>query len=258
MRRQNSTGSELTFRWAEKSPSYWRLLPALLVCIAILGLIALIFTTQSPAPQRVQHLSQSILLLDADNPINQIVLNRAQDRGALILGTEAIETLSADTSLLPVFRPSFSGFQLQLKEIDVNRPSIDQPRLFKPSDLALPARPSPPPVTLPDAASTRAGAKNWVLRTEFHDSLTRRGLRIPPDFSSLRPQDLARLRFHLAVKPDGRPLFVVPLHSAPEDRALIPALQSALSAIRFESKPGSALDWGQVSFHWVSAPPKES
>jgi hypothetical protein len=221
--------------------------------------MALLFKTQPPAPQRTHHLSQSILLLDPANPINQIVLNRAQDRGALILGPEAIGDITAGTSLLPVFRPSFSGFQLQLKEAYVSRTSTDQPRLFQPSDLALPRQPNPTPAPLPslppDAAATRAGAKNWLLQPEFHGSLTQRALRSPPDLASFRPQDLAKLRFQIAVKPNGRILLVVPLHSAPEDREIIPALLSALSSIRFEPRTGNSLEWGQVSFAWAEGPP---
>jgi len=255
MRREPPSDTTLTFPWGDRPLSLWRLLPAFLLCVLVLAGLAVIFKIKSPPPARTQHLSQSILILDPANPINQIVLNRARDRSALILDSDSLSDLTPGTNLLPVFRPSFSGYELTLKQPYVSRAATEQPRLFQPGDLALPSSPPPAPSPLPDAASTRAGAKNWRLKPELHGPIASRSLRTLPDLSSLRPQDLAKLRFQIAVKPNGLALLVLPLHSSTEDRDVVPALQSALAGMRFAPSPGSATEWGQISFTWAAAPP---
>ena len=254
MRRETPSDTTLTFPWGDRPLSLWRLLPPLLLCVLVLGLLAVVFKIKSPPPARHQHLSQSILVLDPANPVNQIVLNRAQDRSALILGSASIEDISPASPLLPVFRPSFNDYELKLKEPYVSRSSTDQPRLFQSSDLALPSSPTPSPSGPPDAASNRAGTKSWLLRPELHGSLANRPLRRNPDLSSLRPQDLAKMSFQIAVKPNGRVLLVIPLHSGTEDRAIVPALQASLAGMIFEPSASQMTEWGQISFEWKAAP----
>jgi hypothetical protein len=255
MRRETPSEPLLTFPWNDRRLSLWRLLPTLLISVFILTLLAIVFKIKAPPPARSQPLSQSILILDPTNPVNQIVLNRAQDRSALILGPEAIDEISPGSPLLPVFRPSFTGYELKLKPPYVSRSSTDQPRLFQSGDLALPSNPPTAPPPPPDAASTRAGSKNWQLVPELHGTLARRPLRTLPDLATLRPQDLAKLRFQIAIKPNGRPLLIIPLHSGAEDREIVPALQTALSGMLFAPVEGSANEWGQISFAWTSAQP---
>jgi len=248
-------GSALIFPWGDRPRSVWRLVPYLLVCTTVLAALALLFKTKTPPPTHSPNISQSILLLDPANPVNQTVLSHAEDRSTLILGPEPVDQSIAGTLLRPVFKPSFNHFQLRLKEPDITRPAASQVRLFQSSDLALPP-PSrtPPPNAPPTAASNHSANKPWQLVPKFHGPIASRPLRIPPNLSRLHPQDLAKLEFQIAVKPDGRTLLAIPLNSATEDREILPSLQTALSTTRFEPKPGASTEWGRISFAWTLDP----
>lgn len=254
MRRETPSEPLLTFPWGGRPLSLWRLLPALLFSSLVLTSLAVVFKIKAPPPAPSQPLSQSILILDPSNPVNHIVLNRAQDRSALILGPEAIDEISPGSPLSPVFRPSFTGYELKLKPPYVSRSFSDHPRLFQPGDLALPSKPPAALQPPPNAASSRLGPKNWQLMPELHGSLAARPLRSLPDLALIRPQDLAKLRFQIAIKPNGRPLMIIPLHSGAEDRDIVPALQTALSRMVFAPAEGDMNEWGQISFTWNSAP----
>ena len=248
--------SDLTFRWQDRPPSVWRLLAAFLLCIGILALLPLLFRVAPPAVPRLPSLSQSILLLDGSSPANQLVLNRAHDRSSLILRPDQPEDLPLSQPLLPVFRPSFAGFEMRLKDAYAVRDKPVRPRLFQPSDLALPPLPRPEPAK---PATTHPPIK-WQLHLNVGGPMAQRRLVVPPDLSGLMPKDLARLRFRLAVQPSGRVFLVMPLDAASEDRDLVPALQSALSRARFEATDAPEVAWLPASFHWVAvvAKPQET
>lgn len=255
MKPQNPSGTALTFPWGDRPRSIWRLLPYLCLCISILAALALLFKANPPAPAPSHSISQSILLLDPANPINQRALSHAQDHSLLILAPEPSQDSITKQPLQPVFKPSFSHFQVRLKEPTVTRPTSQQIRLFQATDLALPPVSRALPANIPPtAASTRAGDKPWQLIPHFHGPIASRSLLAPPNLAGLRPQDLVKLRFQIAVKPDGRSLIVIPISSATEDREILTPLQSALSNTRFEPKPGSPNEWGQVTFSWTVDP----
>jgi hypothetical protein len=248
-------GSELTFRWGMRPRSIWRLSPYLLLCVATLASLAFIFKEKPASPTSNHRVSQAILLLDPSNPINQTLLNKAHDTSSLVLAPEPTDEWLSKRPIFPVFRTSFHQFRVRLKEPHITPPTTQQIRLFQPSDLALPpVSRSLPNGALPTASSTKAGAKPWLLTPQFHGSLASRTIQRPPELDSLRPQDLAKLRFQIAVKPDGRTLIVIPIHSATEDREILPTLQRALASTRFEGKPGTRNEWGQVSFSWTIDP----
>lgn len=252
MNSESPSGTNLTFPWGDRPRSLWRLLPYTLICTAALTSLAFIFKSKTPSPTPTHSISQSILLLDPADPITQTVLSHAQDESLLVLSPDPIDASIGRQPQLPVFRPSFSEFKVRLKEPYVSSTPTQQIRLFQPSDLALPPASSTlPEGAPPTAASTHAGAKPWQLEAQFQGPISARIIRTPPSLTTFRPKDLARLRFHIAVKPDGRTLLVVPISSATEDREILPALQSALSSTRFEPKPGSKNEWGQITFAWT-------
>ena len=241
--------SDLTFRWNERQPSLWRLLPAFLVCVGVLALLPLLFRIAPPAAPHLPSLSQSILLLDPANPANQLILNRAHDKSSLVLRSDQPGDLPLSQPLLPVFRPSFAGFEMRLKDAYTVRDQPVRPRLFHPSDLALPALPRPPPV----AAASARKPQNWQLQLQLGGAGAQRALLTPPDLSGLTPKDLARLHFRLAVQPSGRVFLALPLDAASEDRDLLPLLQSALSRARFEPVDRPEIAWFSATFRWVAS-----
>jgi hypothetical protein len=240
----------LTFRWDDRSASAWRLLAAFCLCLGVLALLPILFRIAPPAAPRLPSLSQSVLLLDASSPANQLVLNRAHDKSSLILRADQPGDLPLSAPLLPVFRPSFAGFEMRLKDPYAARDQPVRARLFQPTDLALPPLPPPPPL-VPRTAAAAA----WRLELSVNGALASRPLVVDPDLSAIKPKDLARLRFRLAVQPSGRVFLAMPIDASSEDRDLIPALQSALGRARFEPVGRPGVTWAPVGFRWVAQPP---
>ncbi len=244
----SAPADDLIFPWNTGTRSLWRLLLPLLVCLALLGIVAVVFKVAEPSPARGGPVSRSILLLDPGYPANQGVLNRALDRGVLLLGQEDAAEAPRDRALMPLFEPSFAGFDLRLKD-PVAGPAVPpRYRLFQSDDLALPPMPAAPPARLPPAAPP-----SHKLEAVFHGDLAERRIIAPPALDHLRPRDLARLRFELGVQANGRVFVIIPLTASLEDRDLVPALQSALGQARFAPEPGGGVIWGETSFNWARA-----
>ncbi len=243
-------GEDLVFPWRMRPLSAWRLLPPLLACLGVLTLLALIFEVSEPATALRSGQARGLLLLDPSNPASHDVLNRALDRGTLLLGRQPEES-AKDRDLLPLFEPSFAGFELKLKDPVLTPVETPRHHLFQANDLALPPL---PPATRMRRAGGPAGTHQ--LTAVFHGDLAGEPLLQSPPIEHLRPQDLARLRFQAAVQASGRVEVVIPLTSSLEDRSLLPAFQSALSQTRFGRASGSGLRWGEISFVWQpTAPP---
>lgn len=251
MRQSDPTLHEngLIFPWKTRPLSIWRLLPGLLLCTSVLALLALIFKVATPAPGRVHAQgSQTILLLNSNLPTSQGLLNRALDRGALLLGTDDIIGSSADSTLLPLFEPSFARFEPRLKD-PVNLPTAPpRQRIFSPNDLALPPIPSK---VMKRQSSAPMPA--YHIEAVWHGALSAQALASPPALSHLRPRDLARLRFQVAVTRNGRVTVVAPIAASLEDRDLLPAFQSGLSQCRFHPRATGDTLWGEVTFVWKRA-----
>jgi hypothetical protein len=242
--------SGLLFRWNDRPASFWRLLPYLALCLAVLTGFFILFKISYPISDPTPRSTQGILMLDPDQPTHQYVLNRAYDRSALFLKPEAAaDSLQAGVPLLPLFRPSFQGYQMQLKEPSQPETVVTSQRLFQPTDLALPQassfnRSSPPPLPTPRSAPT------FALQVRFAGALAARPILRPPDLTGLSPQELSRLRFHLTVNSSGRVVLALPVSGTSEDRSLIPALQTALSGIRFAPLPQAGNQTDLTTFVW--------
>ena len=244
----------LTFPWNSTPASWWRLLPGLLVGAVVIALMAVVFKVAAPPPSTVAMATtaRGILLVDPNHPAAQGLLYRALDRGALLLGDPVLSNDSPESSMMPVFAPSFAGFEPRLKDpvsAPVNAP---RQRLFSPEDLALPALPPS------DQHSTAALATPSVLSPVWHGPLANLQLRYTPTLTHLRPLDLSRLRFQIGVESNGRVAVVAPLTASLEDRDWVPALQSALGQARFASHDDLGLRWGEVTFVWSPNPGKNT
>jgi hypothetical protein len=248
--------SGLLFRWNDRPASFWRLLPYLAVCLAVLAGFFILFKISYPISDRTPRSAQGILMLDPDQPAHQYVLNRAYDRSALFLKSEAAaDSLQGGTTLLPLFRPSFQAYEMQLKEPSQPEPVVTSQRLFQPTDLALPKASSfsrqptlpPPPRSAP----------SFALQVRFAGALAGRPLLLPPDLTGLSPQELSRLRFHLTVNPRGRDILALPMSGTSEDRSLIPALQTALTRIRFAPLPQAGNQTDLATFVWQPQPRRD-
>ncbi len=244
-----SARAELIFPWKARPVSFWRLLPGLLLCALVLGLLTLLFKVAVPRPAGSAALSasQAILLVNPDHPAAQGLLNRALDRSALLLGGEDSVLGADDRDLLPLFKPSFAGFEPRLKD-PVNAPlSAPRQRLFAPEDLAL------PPLPAKASKPSQKPAPVFSLEPVWHGALAGLTLAAPPALGHLQPRDLTRLRFEIGVDGTGRVAVAAPLAAGLEDRDLVPAIQSVLGQARFQRDGDSRVLWGEVTFAWKRA-----
>lgn len=242
-------GEGLTFPWNHSPASWWRLLPGLFICAAVLALMALVFKVAAPRPANgpAGTTSRAILLVNPHHPAAQGLLYRALDRGALLLGDPGLASESTEASLMPVFKPSFAGFEPRLKDPVSAPTSAPRQRLFSPEDLAL-----PPLQAVPNHAAPPV-VKASVLVPVWQGALAELTVRSSPSLSHVRPLDLSRLRFQVGVASNGRVVVVAPLTAGLEDRDWVPALQSALSQTRFSASDQPGLRWGEVTFVWKPA-----
>lgn len=253
-RETDPAATGLIFPWRNPPASIWRLLPYFIFCIGILAGLFLLFKISYPVTDPSPRLTQGLLMLDPDQPEHQVVLNRAYDQSALLLKSDTSFQTALNTPLLPLFRPSFQGYQMRLKETAQQETLVTAPRLFQPQDLALPAVSSFSRSTQAKAAPHTAAS--FALHLRFSGPLADRRLLSPIQLPEVKPQDLSRLHFHLTVNASGRVILALPLNSSAEDRPLIPQLQAALSQVRFAPVSDAAHQIDVASFVWhrLSAP----
>lgn len=244
-------GDFSVFDWHERRTTRWRLLAAFVLCLLILSGLLLLFKVSSPPVGRSLDNSYSALILDPASPITQAAWSRAMDRSALILPSESLVGPNLDQPLLPLYRPSFEGFQLRLKELKNNQDPSSLPDYFQPSDIVLSdslsmrKAPSAEPVAKP--------LRRAILKAKLKGDLADAEWKTAPDLSPFRPQDVSRLRYLLGVAPNGRVALVVPLLASPEDRLLQTELGKELAKTRFKPRSTKDRQWGEVTFSWVSA-----
>lgn len=250
-----STTDGLIFPWGDKPASYWRLLPYLALCIVVLAGFFILFKISYPISEPLPRTSQGILMLNPDLPAHQLVLNRAYDKSTLVLKPESELVPPHDTPMLPLFRPSFQGYAMKLKDTAQQESALTLHRLFLPEDLALPSKSSfGQSIRFPPKPRE---SRSVTLQVRFGGPLADRELDTPFHLTGVTPQDLPRLRFHLTVNSLGRVSLALPLSASAEDRLLVPAIQAALSQMRFVPRPGSANQNDLATFGWTSQPPRD-
>lgn len=251
MKRNGSApASGLIFPWQDKPASFWRLIPYLAFCVLVLTGFFILFKISYPAGDPMPRSTQGILVLDADLPAHQLILNRAYDKSSLILKPELEIASYQGTPMLPLFRPSFQGYSMKLKDTAQQESPAISHRLFLPEDLALPkisgfSRPAP-------STSEHPAPRQFALKVRFSGPLSSRRVSHPSDLAEMTPQDLSRLRFHMTVNSLGRVVLTLPVSHSIEDRPLIPVIQSALSQMRFAPQPGTGNQNDLATFDWSS------
>lgn len=245
--------ASLTFHWRDRDRPLGRLI--LLLTLTAGGVVSLFFVFQVVYPQtRVFNASpHQVLLLDPAQPTSRDLVNRARDEVFLFSnpGAGAAGAAATLSSGLPVFRPSFAGYEMALQDIPEDRQAGTFPRLFTIQNIPLPhtatilkaGSPTPAPAPVP----------KQVLKATLQGGLAGRALESQPDLSGIALQEPYATRYVVAVSDVGAVVFALPIEPIP-DRQLSDNLRRAVTALRFKPAPGSPVQWGEVSFHWETVP----
>lgn len=230
----------LLFDWHAHDRSLLRMAMAVFVTLGgIIGLF-IIFRIVTPESRPVDVRPQRVMLLNPEVPAERALIHMAMDRSFGLLPSEPAAMGPVNGIHMPVFEPSYQGFELGLKPLPSTASSSRQMR-----PLTLEANILPP---LPESAPTRRfAAPAQVLRAVLRGEAASRA---PEDLTL--PQvplaDVNRLRFQVAVDAAGGVQMALPL-SAGEDTAIAQKLHHALMRLRF--KPSDKeVEWAQISFQW--------
>lgn len=242
----------LIFDWKMRERSWPHLL--LMLLITTFGMVGLstLFKVVYPQSQQVITIPQQILLLTPGSPESRIILNRALDKSYLLVQSPSdlpsAESLPNPSLASPVFRPTFQGREMTLKDWTQTNATTDTPRLFPPSDpLQLP-RPNREPATVPGAPRTPESPSE--LRIVPLAGLGERQMQSPTRIPRLPLEDPSRVRFEIGVAPNGRVTHVLPFTTL-ENQQTLQTLTKAVSELRFVPTE-SGITWGTVTFRWES------
>lgn len=234
----------LIFAWGVRDHSTWHLVVALLLLMAAMAGFFFIFRIVHPVTQRLPVTPQHVISLDPKNPAELALIHRAQDRSFALL-SDSEPTLPLEATGL-AFRPSFAGHEIKLRELDPAPAAIQQPRLFTAAADVLPPVPHrvAPPVAAPPVAR---------LRAIMSSSLAKRGP-ASVELSGIRLTQPTRVQFRVGVGSAGQIIAALPLSSA-DDAEVMQQLHAAVLSLRFSPSEAKQVDWGEISFRWVEAPP---
>ncbi len=252
----DSPESPLTFQWQDRQRPLGRLLLLLLLTIA--GVVAMFFVFQVVYPHTRTFTTspQQILMFEPTQAAGRQLVNRVRDEGFLFAnpgsGVEASAEALADR--LPVFRPSFAGFQMSLQSIPETQDAGTSPRLFSIHRVPLPQTPTV--LRAQDAVPMPAPRRTPVLKAVVHGRLAARGLESPAELAGVSIQEPHAIRYAVGVSGSGTVTFALPLHPIP-DRRLADSVRRAITNLRFKPALASPIQWGEVSLRWDNSDPAQ-
>ncbi|WP_395748221.1 hypothetical protein [Prosthecobacter sp.] len=234
----------LIFAWGVRDHSTWHLFAALLLLMAAMAGFFFIFRIVHPVTQPLPVTPQHVISLDPNNPAELALIHRAQDRSfALLCDSEPAPPAEARGL---VFLPSFAGHQIKLRELDASPAAIQQPRLFTAAAGVLPPVPH-------RVASSVVAPPAAQLRAFMSSALAKRGP-ASVELSGIRLTQPSRVQFRVGVGSAGQIITALPLSSV-DDAEIMQQLHAAVLSLRFSPSDAKNVDWGEISFRWVEAPP---
>ncbi|TLD72012.1 hypothetical protein FEM03_04615 [Phragmitibacter flavus] len=261
-----SSSLPLIFDWTPARGRFGRLMLALLIVIVGIAAFFYVFRVVYPQSERFTPVPHQVVMFDAGNPATTAIMNRVRDVDYLLLPTRNHQDNSPSLQrLAPVFRPSFEGHQLVLQDLPHRPFTAPPPRLIDVDAPVLPPLDLSELKELPPQISSSGKAKTRTprLRMKFHGLAEARLPRTLPDLSEVPLTDPSTCRFKIAVAPDGRITFALPLTN-PDQAAAASLLTERVRRLRFAALPqtpeattqhtSSATQWGEISFEWSDAP----
>lgn len=247
-------GSPLTFEWQDRQRPLGRLLLLLLLTVA--GVVATFFVFQVVYPHTRTFTTspQQILVFEPNQAAGRQLVNRVRDEGFLFAnpGYGAETSTEALADRLPMFRPSFAGFQMSLQGIQETQDAGTSTRLFSVHRVPLPQTPTV--LRAQDAAPTQAPPRPPVLRAVVHGHLAARGLDSPAELAGVSIQEPYAIRYAVGVSGSGTVTFALPLNPIP-DRRVADSVRRAITNLRFKPALASPVQWGEVSLRWENPDP---
>lgn len=244
----------LTFQWRERDRPLMRLAGFTLVSLGAAAGFFLLFRVVYPQARHFSTAPQQVLMLNDSQAATRDIVNRTRDRNFLLLEAgPAGSDRSDESSLFPVFRPSFSGYEMKLMDLPGEPDKRSLPRVFNIEDMPL-----PPPATVMKARSSAPPARpgtRTVPRVVLHGALAGRKLESSARLNDTAGlADLTAIRFLLGVNSKGAVGFALPLEGGPDAKQMR-LLHKAVSSLRFRPASDTEVQWGQATFAWEEVTP---
>jgi hypothetical protein len=239
----------LLFDWASAQQGGRRLALWIIVAVLLHGAAYVLcrVTYPSPSPTRISDATLYVLLPNSAEARSLAPFLAAADPA--LFAPEASHGAKLVTPPIPAYEPSYAVAKPQLEPLPDVQPRVLPPLL---RDLG--------PVAVADAPVTAAPQPVPADDTQvlFSESLQGRLPKQRPKVRFVaRPGDqLAPMRFLIAVAPDGRVLHVVrdsdPSGITPGDdnKAMDEAAARFLNDLWFQRGPDSNVTWGTATFYW--------
>jgi hypothetical protein len=237
------------FDWAAAQDNPRRL--ALWIAVA-LGLHAgayALFRINYPAPTPPRISEATLYVLPPGSPEARRLEPFLAGADPALFAPERARGTGLPSPTAPPYQPSYTTATLQLTPLPEHRSHVLPP---------LPQDFGPVPVREDAAPSAALPAPARETQILFSPALEARAPKSPvmPHFSARPGDQLAPMRFLIAVSPEGRVLHVLSDNAAPnklagsENQALEDSASHHLMSLEFQPKAGGGLTWGTATFHW--------
>jgi hypothetical protein len=255
MSAESKPPSPLTFAWAKPRGQSRGLFFWLVVVFLGLAGFFYLFQVVYPQSQRFTPVPYQILLLDSGDTTARSVLSRAQDKDFLVLppSLEKQETTLLQ-SKLPVFTPSYSKHEMELRDLPHKNFKAPPARLLRVTEPVLPL------LDLSELKSEvvqPAGDEVAVprLKVRLTGEVGQRALLKGPDLGNIAAADVGECRFQIGLDERGWVQFLLPLKNA-ETPELTLKIADRLKQMRFASAAEGqvAPAFGMAILEWHNLP----
>jgi len=237
------------FDWAAAQNNPRRLALWILVALALHAGAYALFRINYPPPAPPRISEATLYVLPPGSPEAKRLAPFLAEADPALFAPERARGTALPSPTAPPFQPSYATATLQLAPLPERQTHVlpPLPRDFGPVPVRETAA---PPATLPAPAHE--------TRILFSTALEARAPTPPAATRFMaRPGDqLAPMRFLLAVSPEGRVLHVFPdtistsKLAGSENQALEEAATRYLMTLEFQPRADGGVTWGTATFHW--------
>jgi hypothetical protein len=237
------------FDWAAAQDNPRRLALWIFVALALHAGAYALFRINYPAPAPPRISEATLYVLPAGSPEAKRLEPFLAGADPALFAPERTRGAALPSPTAPPYQPSYMTATLQLAPLPERQSHVMPPL---PQDFGpVPVRDNAaPPAALPPPAR-----ETQIL---FSRALEARAPKPPtaPHFSARPGDQLAPMRFLIAVSPEGHVLHVLPDDTAPnklagsENQALEDAASHHLMSLEFQPQAGGGIMWGTATFHW--------
>lgn len=238
------------FDWAAAQDNPRRLAVWITVALALHAGAYALFRIRYPTPAPPRIAEAAIYVLQPGSPEAKRLAPFLAGEDPALFAPERPDSDALPAPTAPPYQPSYATAALQLTPLPEKPAHVLPPLLrdFGPVPVRENSAPAPAPLPAP--------ARDTQLLFS-PDLQARAPAALPPFHFQARPGDqLAPMRFLLAVSPEGHVLHTILDDAAPnkltatENQALEDAAARYLAGLTLRPQPGTAATWGTATFHW--------